>query len=140
MQPIFIVAIFVIGFYKFFELIIKRKERIMMIEKFTPQMTAENFRMPAFNSMPTIQTLNKFTSLRVGCILLGVGIGLVIGILYISQVRIEGTFMAHWRNREVISTILTSFVLLFGGLSMIVSFVIESYMLKNEKKRNQNQE
>ena len=61
--------------YKLFELYAKRKERIMLIEKLPPELLdKEKVKCPN-SSSPS----GFFSALRMGCLFLGIGLGLIAG-------------------------------------------------------------
>lgn len=124
MVPV-VLAICTVGVYKLFELFVCKKERIMLIEKMIDQ--------PTFPKLPTTPLLGNFSfsALKVGCLLVGMGLGLLIGYL-ICVTTIPGYFAEEaWRQRETSSLIYGACVLVFGGIGLIIAFVTE---LKLNKK------
>ena len=79
-------GIFVLGFYKLFELFVCKKERLLIIEKmgekFTPDMLEHKINFSSIGSM-------SFSALKFGCLLMGLGLGLLIGYL-ICSTTLEG--------------------------------------------------
>ena len=126
-------GIFVLGFYKLFELFVCKKERLLIIEKmgekFTPDMLEHKL---------SFSSIGKFSSsaLKFGCLFMGLGLGLLIGYL-ICSTTLEGyTNMGdvrlNYNMRETISIIYGASVLLFGGLSLLTAFLIELKINKNK--------
>ena len=115
--------------YKIFELIIRRRERLMIIEKWTPD-GSESFKMPNFadTAIP-----GKFLSLRAGCLLFGIGLGLVAGVLLSNNIQPSGLMNGYniWTMAGIINA---ASMMLFGGLGMLISFIVEMKWLKNHKK------
>ena len=126
-------GIFVLGFYKLFELFVCKKERLLIIEKmgekFTPDMLEHKI---------NFSSIGKFSSsaLKLGCLLMGLGLGLLIGYL-ICSTTLEGyaemgDVRLNYNMRETISIIYGACILLFGGLGLLVAFLIELKINKNK--------
>lgn len=125
-----VVAIITMGIYKLFELIIRKKERLTIIEKmgekFDPSMIASqfSFEMKSFGK-------SAFGTLKIACLLLGVGLGLLIGFfIAINTVGFYSDNNDNWQYNQTVSVIYGASVLLFGGLGLLVAFLIE---MKNSK-------
>ena len=126
-------GIFVLGFYKLFELFVCKKERLLIIEKmgekFTPDMLEHKI---------SFSSIGKFSSsaLKFGCLFMGLGLGLLIGYL-ICSTTLEGyTNMGdvrlNYNMRETISIIYGACILLFGGLGLLTAFLVELKINKNK--------
>ena len=126
-------GIFVLGFYKLFELFVCKKERLLIIEKmgekFTPDMLEHKL---------SFSSIGKFSpsALKFGCLLMGLGLGLLIGYL-ICSTTLEGytntgDVRLNYNMRETSSIVYGSCVLLFGGLSLLIAFLIELKINKNK--------
>ena len=126
-------GIFVLGFYKLFELFVCKKERLLILEKmgekFTPDMLEHKI---------SFSSIGKFSSsaLKFGCLFMGLGLGLLIGYL-ICSTTLEGyTNMGdvrlNYNMRETISIIYGACILLFGGLSLLIAFLVELKINKNK--------
>ncbi|MDL2303770.1 hypothetical protein LJC72_00320 [Bacteroides sp. OttesenSCG-928-D19] len=130
MAPL-IVGICVLGIYKLFELFARRRERLAIIEKLNEGISVDHLSL----SLPNYsQARLSYGALKTGCLLIGVGVGLLVG-FFISMVSIPD-FISNFRNwdyREIFSLIYGSCVLLFGGVGLIAAFIIE---MKMEKKKN----
>jgi len=126
-----VVAIVTMGIYKLFELIVRKKERLTIIEKmgekFDPSMIASqfSFEMKSFGR-------SAFNTLKIACLLLGVGLGLLVG--FFIAINTIGFYLDNdnnWQYNQTVSVIYGASVLLFGGLGLLVAFLIE---MKNSKK------
>ena len=126
-------GIFIFGFLKLFELFVCKKERLLIIEKmgekFTPDMLEHKI---------SFSSIGKFSSsaLKFGCLFMGLGLGLLIGYL-ICSTTLEGyTNMGdvrlNYNMRETISIIYGACILLFGGLSLLIAFLVELKINKNK--------
>ena len=122
--PALIIGIISYAIYKTFELIIRRRERLTVIEKcnfdggYKPT-------MPDFGGSPAF---GRFISLRAGCLACGVGLGLIIGILLIRCGILADS--NNWHFRDLVHG---GSLILFAGVGMLVSFVIEMNMTKKDK-------
>jgi hypothetical protein len=126
-----IVWICVSGVYGLFELYARRGERKAMIEKMGDKLDS-SFLEGKFG-MPTL-SLQSFSSLKVGSLLVGLGLGLLVGLLIhlllISNNYYEG--MDGWNRREMVGMAYGASVLFFGGIGLLVSFMIEHKMNKKD--------
>ena len=131
MVPV-VCGIFVLGFYKLFELFVCKKERLLIIEKmgekFTPEMLGNKINLSSVGNA-------SFSALKFGCLFVGLGLGLLVAYL-ICTTTLEGyaemsSERFNWNLRETISVIYGACVLLFGGVGLLASFLIE---LKISKK------
>ena len=125
-------GIFVLGFYKLFELFVCKKERLAIIEKmgekFSSDMLENKIKLPSVGNL-------SFSALKFGCLFVGLGLGLLVAYL-ICTTTLEGyaemsSDRFNWNLRETISVIYGACVLLFGGAGLLTSFLIE---LKISKK------
>ena len=83
----------------------------------------------------------SFSSLKAGCLLTGIGLGLLVGFLISTVLAVGGgddLFLSDgwrgWYRSDVAGTVYGASVLLFGGIGLLVSFVIEMNMKKKENK------
>ncbi len=123
-------GIVVLGFYKLIELFARKKERILLVEKLS---TLQNFEAPNINLSGLFGENNnlrgKFMTLRIGSLLVGLGLGLLIGFL-IGQLALGHNFNSlntdiYYRTRNLMSLIYGASTLLFGGLGLITGFIVE---------------
>ncbi|GHT43831.1 hypothetical protein FACS1894181_13860 [Bacteroidia bacterium] len=132
-----VVGICVAGTYGLFELFARRKERLMLIEKLSDRLDASaiegKLRLPSFR--PRF----SFSALKGGCLLTGVGLGLLVGflinVMLLSSgiVSRSGEYYDHYM-RGYTEAAYGASVLLFGGIGLILAFVIELKMSKKEKE------
>jgi len=127
-----VVGTITLGIYKLFELFVRKKERLAIIEKigdkFDPTMIGNKFSFPDQNDFK-----NSFGTLKAGSLILGVGLGLLIG-FFICQAYVYGPIPTITVNNyayEISGVIYGASVMLFGGLGLLISFIIE---LKLKKK------
>jgi len=126
-----VVWICVSGVYGLFELYARRKERLAIIEKM-----GNNFDSTHLGGKLNIFNVSEksFSSLKVGCLLAGLGFGLLVGLL-ISTVLVTNQPQfgnEHWRIDRYFETAYGASVLLFGGIGLLISFVIENKMNRRD--------
>lgn len=124
-----VVGIVTLGIYKLFELFVRKKERLTIIEKmgdkFLPSMIENPFSVSVkTNHQPA------FNTLKFACLLLGMGLGMLVG--FFITLNTIGIFQNdNWQYRETQGAIYGASILLFGGLGLLLSFLIE---LNHQKK------
>ena len=82
-----IVGIITLGIYKLFELFACRRERITLIEKLGEKMSQTDLELNGKICLPDFNRPQlSFGALKGGCLLLGVGLGLLVGFIlsYVS--------------------------------------------------------
>jgi hypothetical protein len=132
LTAIFIVGFIVLGIYKLLELFVRKKERIMIIEKL---LTLENKEASGSIHIPEIslgrQDLGSWP-LRIALLLIGVGLGCIISFfiqhcLYNSFVDVN---MNDWKVEQNVSQIQFmlnfSLITIFGGIGLMIAYLIES--------------
>ena len=130
-----IMGIITLGIYKLFELFACRRERMAIIEKLGDKISVNdlkgNFSLPAYNrNQPT------FSALKGGCLMLGIGLGLLLGFCICANAIPNYTRMEdlNWNAQQMISVIYGSSVLSFGGVGLLAAFLIENTISKNHKE------
>ncbi|MDR1918348.1 MAG: hypothetical protein LBQ65_01730, partial [Tannerellaceae bacterium] len=122
-----VVGICVAGTYGLFELYARRKERLHIIEKVGDKLDASTIdgKLRYSGLFPKL----SFSSLKAGCLLSGIGLGLLVGLIINTSMMASGLYQGSewggWYRHEVAGTAYGASVLLFGGLGLIIAFVIE---------------
>ena len=120
-----VVGIITLGIYKLFELFVRKKERLIIIDKIGDKLTPDilNGKIDFSTNIPKF----SFSALKFGCLFMGFGIGMLVA------------FAVHYNFADFVenayflrSTVYGSCVLLFGGLALLIAFIIE---LKISKKK-----
>lgn len=120
-----VMGIITLGIYKLFELFVRKKERLMIIDKIGDKLTPDilNGKIDFSTDIPKL----SFSALKFGCLFVGLGIGLLVA------------FAVHYNFADFVenayylrSAVYGSCVLLFGGLGLLIAFIVE---LKVSKKR-----
>lgn len=120
-----VVGIITLGIYKLFELFVRKKERLIIIDKIGDKLTPDilNGKIDFSTNIPKF----SFSALKFGCLFMGFGIGLLVA------------FAVHYNFADFVekayylrSAVYGSCVLLFGGLGLLIAFIVE---LKVSKKK-----
>lgn len=128
-----VVGMITLGIYKLFELFVCRKERLTMIEKigstFDASMIQNKFSFPE-------KKLPVFGTLKIACLLLGVGLGLLIGFTLTESLGLNQMARVNdnWHMSDTIGVVYGASVLLFGGLGLLVAFILEMKYSKKLKE------
>ena len=131
----FITLVIFTTLYKIIELFGRRRERIMIIEKIT-ELSKVNL-----SSLDLSMGRSRFNSLRVGCLLLGIGFGLSFAFWMLCEATagkyIFGTYdeMRYFRI-EIVGVVYLGCTTMFGGLGLLISYIIES--VKNKKSEEKS--
>lgn len=127
-----IVGICTYGFYKFVELLAHRKERLVMIDKLTDNSLVSKDDIDRI--FASKNDGSRFVALRFGALFAGIGLGLLLGFVIVqctfgmNWVNNEGS--AYYRVRETIGVIYGASTLVFGGIGLLISFVLEQMFRK----------
>lgn len=126
-----IVGIICAGIYGLFELYARRKERLAIIEKLGDRLPVSG--IDNHLSFPNYVGIKfSFNSLKLGCLLTGVGLGLLVG-FFLSVIM--GDLIREWHNSyQVVNVVYGASVLLFGGLGLLSAFVIEMRIARKKEK------
>ncbi|MDR0560621.1 MAG: hypothetical protein LBG92_10665 [Prevotellaceae bacterium] len=123
LTAICIIGFLVLGIYKIVELLVKRKERLIIIEKFTSQATSETVRLPAI-----VQEKQDFASwsLRIALLLIGVGAGSLCA-FFLQMYYLPD----DWNTQQMLYT---ACICLFGGIGLFLAFLIELKQANRQSK------
>ena len=120
-----VIGIITLGIYKLFELFVRKKERLMIIDKIGDKLTPEilSGKIDFSTNIPKLSS----SALKFGCLFMGLGIGMLVA------------FAVHYNfadfmesSYQIRSAVYGSCVLLFGGLGLLIAFIVE---LKVSKKK-----
>jgi hypothetical protein len=129
-----VVGMITLGIYKLFELFVRKKERLSIIEKLGDKFDISVMQQKV--SLPVhIDGQFNFGTLKVACLLLGVGLGLLVG-YFICVSSLAGFHSQDWSYAvsQSVGVVYGASVLLFGGLGLLAAFLVE---LHYSKKKNE---
>ena len=127
-----VTAIVTLGIYKFFELLICRRERREIIGKLEPGSLIDYLKLvPMGLRTGTTMRIAPETApgipawaFKIGSLLLGLGAGLLFGFMLTRVTEIQ--------SYETRSIVYGGSVLAFGGLGLIVSFIVERILSRRK--------
>lgn len=127
-----IVAFFL---YKFFELIICRKERRMIIERMDPASLLDYAKISGLRvggGVPSVSPRPRHAAawpLRIGAVLVGLGLGAVGGRILAANLCLNGSNIdIYYSNTDIVA----GCVLFMGGLGLLIAFIVE-YKLYDQR-------
>ena len=122
--PPLVVGFITLGIYKLFELFVCKKERLLIIEKmgekFTPNMLEHKINFSSIGNL-------SFSSLKWGCLLMGLGLGLLAA--FVIHYNFQDFISKQW---DIQSMVYGASVLIFGGFGLLTAFLIELKINKNK--------
>jgi len=125
-----VVGIITLGIYRLFELYVRKKERILLIDKLVS--TLDNIN-PNFEHIMSLNFLprNKYATLKGACLLIGLGFGILAGFLIHLCVTESFTMIIQ---HDVKGVIYGAPIFICGGLGLVFAFILE---MKFSKKKQQ---
>lgn len=114
MVDVFIVAIIFYFAYRIFDSLIHRKERLIIAQKLETLSTDKNG--VDLNKWIGAPEVNKFAPLRWGLLVVGAALGMFVGFI------LDWTMELNYNESQIVYL---SLVLLFGGIGLLVSFMME---------------
>lgn len=136
-----IVGIITLGIYKLFELFACRRERITLIEKLGEKMSQTDLELNGKICLPDFNRPQlSFGALKGGCLLLGVGLGLLVGFIlsYVSFSPYDLDRLDRGYTREMVGVIYGSCTLLFGGAGLVASFPDRTELCSEKEREIKN--
>ena len=125
----FITAPLVVGIifytiYRIFDLLVRRKERQMFIDKIDPNKLGDSLKMLDFSNAPAMTSFSS-AALKWGCLMIGVGLGLLCG--FLLNISFGPEMRSSYNEYNASSVAYGSCVMFFGGIGLIVAFLIERH-------------
>ena len=127
LAPVLILGIITLGTYRIFELFVRRKERMQIIEKMHSCVDRLDL---SFLS----KSHNSSWALRASLLMIGLGIGFIVGFLLQLSLgyQIANMNMYLEYSRDSMEIIYLASIILFGGIGLLTAYFIER---KEEKKK-----
>lgn len=121
-----VVAIIFGSIYKVIELFVRRRERIMLIDKINP----EDINRVDFNKLMNgfSGANSRFVALRWGLFAIGLGLGFMVSTIVNS---LSPVIFETWAMRQSVNV---GCILVFGGLGLVAAFFIEMKIRKSQHK------
>ena len=131
--PIFVVGFVILGVYKSIELFVKRKERILLIEKLPIIINNKEDLTSIDLSNIFFGCQNYSWALRISLLLVGIGLGCIVS--FFLQVMVLPNLSENYNftmliDLAVLSTI--ACITFFGGIGLFVAYMIELKRLKGK--------
>lgn len=121
--------------YKVVELFVRKRERLMLISKLTEISNVD------FKGIKFYSSGNKFTALRVGWLMLGVGLGFLVGFFF-NFVVAEGKYdrLMEWQYIDKVAGIIyVACICIFGGIGLLISYCTERKAEKSETQQKDDE-
>ena len=131
-----VVGICTLSVYKLFELFVRKKERLMLIEKLNDQLSigdiSERLHIPLISNHFNMSS----GALKGGCLMLGIGLGLLFAFFICCNAFPNYTQGGDysWQVERQASVVYGSCVLIFGGIGLLTAFLIEIKLFRKEQK------
>ena len=139
LEAIFIVGFVVLGIYKLFELFVRKKERMILIEKLPAILNAnEAGKVIKFPEISFIKRNSGSGALRIALLLVGVGLGCLLAFfLQYSAFPLSDWTVKDWEARTEMAHIRVvlyfSCIAICGGLCLLVAYLIERRQIKRQR-------
>ena len=118
-------AIIGICIYRIFDLYVRRPERLNIIEKMS-ELKSVDSEFKVNIDFVSKSSNGIFTSLKLALLFCGLGLGLLVGFFLMTS----GPRNLDYSGKELVIGASTLF---FGGLGLLISFLIELYCSRNKK-------
>jgi hypothetical protein len=125
-----VVGIITLGIYKLFELFVRRKERLNIIEKLGDKLDSSF--LGEGQPIP-VKFYGRFSfgSLKAACLLIGIGLGLLVGFgISFNSFPVGEVLSDNYQKDQLMGVIFGASVLFFSGLGLLIAFVIEMKLSK----------
>jgi hypothetical protein len=123
---IFIVGFLVLGIYKLVELLVRKKERLAIIEKlFTLSEKKEgqgDFHLP---SLSFGNNDSGSWALKIALLLIGVGLGCLMSFVVSTLMEYQMDMRGINYNYDLRSLSTFSFIAVFGGIGLLIAYLID---------------
>ena len=119
LEPICVIGFICLGIYKLTELFVRKRERLMLIEKMSeninPLLLEGKIKLPSLDGAD-----RTFTALKIGCLLAGIGAGFLVGFLLNTF-----TIVQFDNDRYLTEAAYSASLFLCAGAGLVIAFLIE---------------
>ncbi len=130
LDAILVVGIITLGIYRLFELYVKKKERIMLIEKLGNGINPSDSNIKLNLSVSRSSTN---WALKISLLLIGIGMGIVVA--YFIEIGSGGGYINYEREfQHKIEVVYLACVAIFGGIGLLAAYFIERNEIRKEKE------
>lgn len=126
-----IVGIITLGIYRLFELMIRRKERLKIIEKIEDVPTEflkNGISLPSFNEQRQLSGPKRISPIIISGLVIGIGLGLLVTIFIQKMDYVLFRDDYYFR-----SALYGACVLFFGGLGLLLAAIYEQKSKRDNK-------
>jgi len=126
------------GIYRLFELFVRRRERLAVIEKISEGIDSNVLKGSSnlFNNKSVIYNYSGSWAIRIGLLLVGVGLGVtiaaIIDLLSVAPPSADESAFHEFRN--TISILYPACAAIFGGIGLVIAYFVE----RKENRKEQN--
>ncbi|NDV96641.1 hypothetical protein D0T84_17230 [Dysgonomonas sp. 521] len=135
-----IVATATYGIYRLFELIVRRRERLAIIEKISegidPAALMGQLDLPNKNEKKYYGSVGSW-AIRIGLLLIGVGLGVTIAAVIdlLAVAPSSADERAFYEFRNTLSILYPACAAIFGGVGLVIAYFIERKEYRKEQDK-----
>ncbi len=126
-----IVGIITLGIYRLFELMIRRKERLKIIEKIEDVPTEflkNGISLPSFIEQRQLSAPKRISPITISGLVIGIGLGLLVAI-FVQKMD----YVLFQDDYSFRSALYGACVLFFGGLGLLLAAIYEQKSKRDNK-------
>ena len=131
--PMVVVGFVILGIYKLFELFVRKRERMALIEKLPALLdTKEMGKVINFPEISFMKRENGSWPLRISLLFIGIGLGCLLAFFVQYNIFLSGLDFPWGEIKHIRFVLYFSFIAIFGGLSLFVAYLIEKQQAKKQ--------
>ena len=110
--------------YSLFELFVRRRERMVIIEKLGDKLDPACLEGKLNLNLMSGRRFS-FGALKAGCLMIGIGLGFLAGFVICSTCVPDYFGTANWHYSDITGIIYGACLFIFGGIGLLVAFLTE---------------
>ncbi len=110
--------------YSLFELFVRRRERMAIIEKLGDKLDPACLEGKLNLNLMSGRRFS-FGALKAGCLMIGIGLGFLVGFVICSTCVPDYFENTHYLSRDICGIIYGACLFIFGGIGLLVAFLTE---------------